>query len=85
MVFAKGTTALVTGASGGIGRAIALKLAEKGADVIIHYGNNKEGARETLRQIREKGGNGVTVRADVSDVKQTDEMFQFVLGAVCIK
>jgi NAD(P)-dependent dehydrogenase (short-subunit alcohol dehydrogenase family) len=46
-----GKRAFVTGSSGGIGRAIAIGLAEAGADVAVHYNRNEEGARETLRRI----------------------------------
>ena len=47
----KGKTALVPGASSGIGQAIAIALARKGAGVLVHYGKNKAGADETLRQV----------------------------------
>jgi 3-oxoacyl-[acyl-carrier protein] reductase len=49
----KGKTALVTGASSGIGKAIAIALAHKGAHVLVHYGKNRAGATETLRQVEQ--------------------------------
>ena len=68
--------ALVTGASGGIGRAVAVRLAENCATVIVHYGKNREGAKETLRLVREHGGEGVTVQADVSSRDDVERMFK---------
>lgn len=51
-----GKTALVTGGSRGIGRAIALRLAGDGAHVGVHYGANADAAEQTVQQIRDKGG-----------------------------
>lgn len=62
--------ALVTGSSRGIGRGIALKLAEEGAAVAVHYLHNKEAAATTLAMIRERGGDGVLLDADVNDPGQ---------------
>jgi 3-oxoacyl-[acyl-carrier protein] reductase len=59
-------TALVTGGSRGIGRAICQTLAEHGARVAINYGQNEEAARETLARISAAGGEGMIVGADVS-------------------
>src|SRR5205085_3968574 len=61
-----GKMALVTGGSRGIGRGIALKLAERGAKVAINYVHNKEAARQTLDCVREKGQDGIIMQADVS-------------------
>lgn len=60
-----GKHALVTGSSRGIGRGIALKLAEKGAHIAIHYHKNEAAAKATLAKVRESGADGILVRADV--------------------
>ncbi len=61
-----GKTALVTGASSGIGQAIAIELARCGAAIIVNYRHNEAGAHETLTQIEHIGGTGRIVQADVS-------------------
>jgi 3-oxoacyl-[acyl-carrier protein] reductase len=71
-------TALVTGGSRGIGRAICVRLAQAGAWVAINYTSDEEAAAETLSQMREIGGEGVAIRADVSSYDQTDAMFQAI-------
>ena len=72
-------TALVTGGSGGIGRAIACALAGKGSDVVIHYSANAEAAKETERLCQAQGVKTLLVRADVSDPKDCDRMFEEAL------
>lgn len=61
-----GKLALVTGASGGIGREIACRLAGAGATVCVHFGANREEANTTLSLLKEKGGSGFIVGADLS-------------------
>ena len=61
-----GRTALVTGSSRGIGRAIAISLAEVGADVVVNYRSGQEAAEETVSRIGEAGQEAIAVQADVS-------------------
>ncbi len=60
-------TALVTGASRGIGRAIALELAERGFDIAVHYGKNREKAEEVAAAIEAKGRRTALLGADLAD------------------
>ncbi len=69
-----GKTAIVTGASRGIGRAAALFLAGAGAAVTINYNHNEEAALEVKERIVRDGGRAVTVRADVADYTQCEEL-----------
>jgi 3-oxoacyl-[acyl-carrier protein] reductase len=62
--------AVVTGSSRGIGRAIALRLAEGGAQVVVNYRRDEAGAEEVVAEISASGGQAIAVQADVSDVKQ---------------
>jgi NAD(P)-dependent dehydrogenase (short-subunit alcohol dehydrogenase family) len=71
----KGKHALVTGGSRGIGRGIALKLAEAGARVAIHFYANEAAAKETLERVRKHGADGFLVQADVSRVEDVRRMF----------
>jgi len=71
----KGKNALITGSSRGIGRGIALKLADKGARVAVHYYQNRPAAEATLERIRKLGAEGMLVQADVCDPDQIRRMF----------
>src|SRR6058998_666923 len=75
----KGRTALVTGGSRGIGRAIALALAQEGADVAINYVSSEPAAKEVAEQIRKSGRHSILAQADVGDYPDTFRMAQDVL------
>ncbi|MCY4558226.1 MAG: 3-oxoacyl-[acyl-carrier-protein] reductase [Chloroflexi bacterium] len=75
----EGRTALVTGASRGIGRAIALALAAEGADVAINYVSNEAAAAAVVEEIQALGRKGVLARADVGDFPDTYAMAHSVL------
>ena len=66
--------AIVTGASRGIGRAIALRLARGGARVVVNYRNNEAAACEVVEQIRAAGGEAIAVQADVSRVAEAEAL-----------
>lgn len=70
-----GRVAVVTGASRGIGRAVALALAEKGADVVVNYLTKPEAAGEVEESVRRFGRRAVAVRADVSERRDVEELF----------
>lgn len=70
----KGTVSLVSGSSRGIGRAIALTLADAGSDVVVNYVSNESAAEEVVDKIRAKGRRAIALRADVSKKEQTDEL-----------
>jgi len=74
-----GRTALVTGGSRGIGRAIALALAEEGADVAVNYVSSEAAARDVITSITKMGRRGMSAQADVSDFPDTFRMAQDVL------
>jgi 3-oxoacyl-[acyl-carrier protein] reductase len=71
----QGKTALITGASRGIGRAIALRLAAEGAVVAIHYGGNDAAAKDTLKSIEREGGQAFLVRAELGVKGDVDTLF----------
>jgi glucose 1-dehydrogenase len=71
----QGQKALVTGASSGIGRAIALALGQSGADVVVNFVAGEDKAEQVCREIREFGVLAIAVKADVSDEDQVMAMF----------
>ena len=71
----KNKVAVVTGASKGIGAAIAKALAAEGAAVVVNYSSSKEGADRVVADIAAKGGKAVAVQGDVSKAKDVDRIF----------
>lgn len=61
-----GRVALITGASKGIGRAIAIEFAKQGASVVINYSTDDEGAKETLEEVKNVNGYGIIIKGDIS-------------------
>lgn len=76
-----GKVALVTGASRGIGRAIAIHLAEAGADVVVNYAGSEQAAEEVVRHIQSLGRKAMKVRADVGNAAEADELIKQTLEA----
>lgn len=69
-----GKIALVTGSGKGIGRAIAVRFAQEGADVVINYNRTPGGAQEVLREVEAAGRRGLIVQADLSNTAQAREL-----------
>ncbi|MBD0269607.1 MAG: 3-oxoacyl-[acyl-carrier-protein] reductase [Cyanobacteria bacterium Co-bin8] len=70
----QGQVAIVTGASRGIGRAVALALATEGANVVVNYASSSSAAEELVTQITDQGGSALALQADVSKVDQVDAL-----------
>ncbi len=69
---------LVTGSGRGIGRAIAMHFAQRGADVIVNFFRNREPAEETVREIEKLGRRALLVKADVGDLNDLNHLFDKV-------
>ncbi|HJS72353.1 MAG TPA: SDR family NAD(P)-dependent oxidoreductase, partial [Acidimicrobiia bacterium] len=70
--------ALVTGGSRGIGRAVAIALAESGHKVAVNYASNEAAAEEVVSRITDGGGEAIALQADVRDAGAVDEMFSTI-------
>jgi 3-oxoacyl-[acyl-carrier protein] reductase len=75
----EGKVALVTGASGGIGRAIAVRLAAEGANVVVNYHANAEAAEKVADDVRAKGSQAAVLQADVANPADVDRLVQAAL------
>ncbi|CDN11425.1 3-oxoacyl-[acyl-carrier protein] reductase [Richelia intracellularis] len=71
----KGKVAIVTGASRGIGKAIAQELAQLGANVVVNYASSSPAAEELVAEITSAGGSAIPLQADVSKPEQVDSLF----------
>ena len=75
----RGRVALVTGASRGIGKACALQLARRGADVVVNFRSSEDAARNVAEQVTQFGSRALVVRADVSEQSETAAMVEAVV------
>ena len=75
-----GKNALVTGAGRGIGKAIALELAAKGAFVIVNYNGSKEAAEQTVAEIKAAGGDAIAYQCSVSDYEACGAMITALIN-----
>lgn len=77
----EGKTAVVTGGSRGIGRAVCLELAAGGANVVLCYAGNEAAAQETVQAVEALGSKALAVRCDVSDAAQVDALVKSAVEA----
>lgn len=76
----KDKIALITGSDSGIGQAAAIEFAREGANVVITYHNDREGAEKTLEEVEKTGQKGHVIQVDVSDEQQVEKMFEEALN-----
>lgn len=77
-----GKVALVTGASRGIGRAIAIELAKEGASIVINYSKDDEGAKETLEEIKRVNAYGIMLKQDISSLESCKLMIDEIISTM---
>ncbi|HEY9665487.1 MAG TPA: 3-oxoacyl-[acyl-carrier-protein] reductase [Coleofasciculaceae cyanobacterium] len=71
--------AIITGASRGIGRAVALALAAEGANIVVNYASSSDAAQQVVTAITDAGGNAIALQADVSKTEQVDALIKETL------
>jgi 3-oxoacyl-[acyl-carrier protein] reductase len=76
----QGKVAIVTGATRGLGKAIAIELAKEGAQVVLTYHSKKDLAQEVVAEICDAGGTALSYRVDVGELKEVQHMVEDVLG-----
>lgn len=77
----KGKVIIVTGASRGIGKAIALLLAKNGARVVVNYASNAAEAQKTIEEIKESGGEAIEAKADIANRLEVKQLFDKTIAA----
>jgi 3-oxoacyl-[acyl-carrier protein] reductase len=75
----EGKIAVVTGASRGIGREVALELGRQGASVVVNFNHNRQAAEDVVKAIQEAGGQAAAFQADVSDFSQCETLIKFAI------
>jgi len=71
-----GKVALITGSDSGIGQATAIAFAKEGADVVVHYLEDEDGAGHTREAVESAGRRAIVVQADITDEQQVEALFQ---------
>lgn len=73
--------ALITGAGRGIGRGIALALAEKGWNIVVNYRSNAQAASETVEMVKQAGGDGLAVQANIAEAADREQLVDETVGS----
>ncbi len=73
--------ALITGADSGVGQGTAIEFAKEGADVVVHYLHDAEGAETTRKAVEAEGRRAIVVQADISDEEQVGRLFDEAVRA----